>query len=309
MQRCKRRGSYKNTRGILVLSQSQETVNAGHQASESQESAIESVRTELRIEKAAMRAFHRTAGSDVESTVEQAMQQREDLKQSLVRAENAAVRGLRRRNDEARRMTLQLEDPLVQEANAIRSAIPQEEETLEFLSERLRNVEEATAAMVEGNLGRDAFQLVAKAQGFEAAETTAARALAEEAQALAHAEAARNELRDSDLYAVRVELNRERTLRLKAVDEHAELARKLAESPSPSMTAALGEASKPTPAIQAAASSPVLSAQPSGPQPQQLTTSSKPYLREPYWWLVGNDYRGIESLYYPYSDSFWEYIQ
>ena len=216
----------------------EETVNASHKANTNEESEIENVRSELRIEKAAMRSFHRSTGNDVESTVEQAVQQRQDLKQSLVRAENAAVRGLRRRHDEARRMTLQLEDPLVQEANAIRSAIPKEEEMLEFLSERLQNLEEATAAMVNGDVGRDAFQLVAKAQGFEAAETTAARALAEEAKAVAHAEEVRKELHDSDLYAVRVELHRERTLRIRAVDEHAEVARKLAADADPSVSTA-----------------------------------------------------------------------
>ncbi|CAE7802430.1 ylyB [Symbiodinium sp. CCMP2456] len=212
------------------------TVSASYKASQSQENEIESVRTELRIEKAAMRSFHRTAGSDIESTVQQAVQQREDLKQSLVRAENAAVRGLRRRSDEARRMTLQLEDPLVQEANAIRSTIPQQEEMEEFLSGQLRNLEEATAAMVEGDLGRDAFQLVAKAQGFDFAETTAARALAEEAKALAHAEEARKELHDSDLYAARVELHKERTLRLRAVDENTELLQRLSGASPPSVT-------------------------------------------------------------------------
>ncbi|CAE7713353.1 ylyB [Symbiodinium sp. CCMP2592] len=256
------------------------TVTASHKASQSQENEIESVRTELRIEKAAMRSFHRTAGSDIESTVQQAVQQREDLKQSLVRAENAAVRGLRRRNDEARRMTLQLEDPLVQEANAIRSTIPQQEEMEEFLSGRLRKLEEATAAMVEGDLGRDAFQLVAKAQGFDFAETTAARALAEEATALAHAEEARKELHDSDLYAARVELHKERTLRLRAVDENAELLQRLSGAcpPSVAQSQPIHQSPQALPAQQAALQPPPLEAipAPTSPDPQAAQHRAEP---------------------------------
>ena len=255
------------------------TVTASQKASQSQENEIESVRTELRIEKAAMRSFHRTAGSDIESTVQQAVQQREDLKQSLVRAENAAVRGLRRRNDEARRMTLQLEDPLVQEANAIRSTIPQQEEMEEFLSGRLRNLEEATAAMVEGDLGRDAFQLVAKAQGFDFAETTAARALAEEATALAHAEEARKELHDSDLYTARVELHKERTLRLRAVDENAELLQRLSgASPSVAQSQPIHQSPQALPAQQAAVQPPPLEATPAqtSPDPQAAHHRAEP---------------------------------
>lgn len=38
-----------------------------------------------------------------------------------MRAENAAMRGLRRRQDEARKMTLELQDPLVEE-DALRAA-------------------------------------------------------------------------------------------------------------------------------------------------------------------------------------------
>ena len=40
------------------------------------------------------------------------------LQDSLQRAENAAVRGLKRRQDEVKRMTFQLHDPLVEEAGA-----------------------------------------------------------------------------------------------------------------------------------------------------------------------------------------------
>ena len=38
------------------------------------------------------------------------------LQDSLQRAENAAVRGLKRRQDEVKRMTFELHDPLVEEA-------------------------------------------------------------------------------------------------------------------------------------------------------------------------------------------------
>ncbi|CAJ1376115.1 unnamed protein product [Effrenium voratum] len=94
---------------------------------DAEENELHSVRTELRVEKAAMRSFQRSAGNDEEALAQRVLKDQVDMKDSLVRAENAAMRGLRRRQDEARKMTLELQDPLVEEAHAVRAGIAHEQ--------------------------------------------------------------------------------------------------------------------------------------------------------------------------------------
>lgn len=182
---------------------------------------MQSVQTELRIEKAAMRSIQRATEAGTEQTVEKHLRHESDVKDSLQRAENAAVRGLKRRQDEVKRMTFQLHDPLIEEANAIRKGVSDEEEMAQKLSTRLQNLEEGMAELQDD---KGSARVVQKAEKFDAAEQSAAQALKEEVEALRRLDEMKKELEGSDLYSLNVELHKERDLHKKAVKGGAEWA-------------------------------------------------------------------------------------
>eukprot|EP00913_Durusdinium_trenchii_P035122 g32856.t1 len=91
---------------------------------------------------------------------------------TLQRAENAAVRGLWRRQDEVKRMTLELHDPLVEEANAIRRDVSEEQEMARALSKRLARLEEHLAEVGEDQ----GLAMIEKAESWDTAQENAEEA-------------------------------------------------------------------------------------------------------------------------------------
>ena len=118
---------------------------------------------ELRAERSALKALQREHEASTERTVQQEVRQRVDMKDALQRAENAAVRGLLRRQDSVERGSLQLTDPLMEEAKALRIDIAQEQQMARSLTTKLHTLEETVASCrkEEGSLRlTDAEQVV-----------------------------------------------------------------------------------------------------------------------------------------------------
>eukprot|EP00927_Polykrikos_kofoidii_P038105 TRINITY_DN32383_c0_g2_i1.p1 TRINITY_DN32383_c0_g2~~TRINITY_DN32383_c0_g2_i1.p1 ORF type:complete len:1520 (-),score=355.71 TRINITY_DN32383_c0_g2_i1:73-4632(-) len=116
---------------------------------------VKELRVELGLENAAVAGLKRTQQKRFglfEDTFERQQEEQRETRQNelgaLGRAESAAFRSLRRTEAEARSNQLSMQDAVVEEAAAVRAALPGDEQRLQLLRRELRHVEAETARVL-----------------------------------------------------------------------------------------------------------------------------------------------------------------